>query len=253
MAGAIYPDLKGRTVLVTGGGSGIGEALVKSFAAQGSRVGFIDIAAEPSAKVVDAVRAEGGTVRFEHADLRDTAALQGAIEKIRSALGPITILLNNAAHDQRHKTEEVTSEYFDERIAVNLKHQFFASQAVLPDMQAAGGGSIVCFGSNSWMLGIGGMAVYTASKAAVHGLARSLARDYGPFNIRVNVLVPGWIMTQRQLDNWLTPEADKEREEGQCLKRRLYPDDVARLALFLGSEESSGMTAQSYIVDGGWL
>ena len=253
MAGAIYPDLKGRTVLVTGGGSGIGEALVKSFAAQGSRVGFIDIAAEPSAKVVDAVRAEGGTVHFEHADLRDTAALQGAIEKIRSALGPITILLNNAAHDQRHKTEEVTSEYFDERIAVNLKHQFFASQAVLPDMQAAGGGSIVCFGSNSWMLGIGGMAVYTAAKSAVHGLARSLARDYGPYNIRVNVLVPGWIMTQRQLDNWLTPEADKEREEGQCLKRRLYPDDVARLALFLGSEESSGMTAQSYIVDGGWL
>lgn len=253
MAGAIYPDLKGRTVLVTGGGSGIGEALVKSFAAQGSRVGFIDIAAEPSAKVVDAVRAEGGTVHFEHADLRDTAALQGAIEKIRSALGPITILLNNAAHDQRHKTEEVTSEYFDERIAVNLKHQFFASQAVLPAMQAAGGGSIVCFGSNSWMLGIGGMAVYTAAKSAVHGLARSLARDYGPYNIRVNVLVPGWIMTQRQLDNWLTPEADKEREEGQCLKRRLYPDDVARLALFLGSEESSGMTAQSYIVDGGWL
>ncbi len=253
MAGAIYPDLKGRTVLVTGGGSGIGEALVKSFAAQGSRVGFIDIAAEPSAKVVDAVRAEGGTVHFEHADLRETAALQGAIEKIRSALGPITILLNNAAHDQRHKTEEVTSEYFDERIAVNLKHQFFASQAVLPDMQAAGGGSIVCFGSNSWMLGIGGMAVYTAAKSAVHGLARSLARDYGPYNIRVNVLVPGWIMTQRQLDNWLTPEADKEREEGQCLKRRLYPDDVARLALFLGSEESSGMTAQSYIVDGGWL
>jgi NAD(P)-dependent dehydrogenase (short-subunit alcohol dehydrogenase family) len=253
VAGAIYPDLKGRTVLVTGGGSGIGEALVKSFAAQGSRVGFIDIAAEPSAKVVDAVRAEGGTVHFEHADLRETAALQGAIEKIRSALGPITILLNNAAHDQRHKTEEVTSEYFDERIAVNLKHQFFASQAVLPDMQAAGGGSIVCFGSNSWMLGIGGMAVYTAAKSAVHGLARSLARDYGPYNIRVNVLVPGWIMTQRQLDNWLTPEADKEREEGQCLKRRLYPDDVARLALFLGSEESSGMTAQSYIVDGGWL
>ena len=253
MAGAIYPDLKGRTVLVTGGGSGIGEALVKSFAAQGSRVGFIDIAAEPSAKVVDAVRAEGGTVHFEHADLRDTGALQGAIDKVRSALGPITVLLNNAAHDQRHKTEEVTSEYFDERIAVNLKHQFFASQAVLPDMQAAGGGSIVCFGSNSWMLGIGGMAVYTAAKSAVHGLARSLARDYGPYNIRVNVLVPGWIMTQRQLDNWLTPEADKEREDGQCLKRRLYPDDVARLALFLGSEESSGMTAQSYIVDGGWL
>jgi NAD(P)-dependent dehydrogenase (short-subunit alcohol dehydrogenase family) len=203
--------------------------------------------------VVDAVRSAGGTAHFEHADLRDTGALRTAVANIRAALGPITVLLNNAAHDQRHKTEEVTPEYFDERIAVNLKHQFFASQAVLPDMQAAGGGSIVCFGSNSWMLGIGGMAVYTASKSAVHGLARSLARDYGPFNIRVNVLVPGWIMTQRQLDNWLTPEADKEREEGQCLKRRLVPDDVARLALFLGSDASDGMTAQSCIIDGGWL
>jgi D-xylose 1-dehydrogenase len=253
LAGAIYPDLKGKTVLITGGGSGIGEALVKNFARQGSKVGFIDIAADPSAKVVEAVRAAGGVTHYEKADLRDIGQLRGAIHKIRDALGPITILLNNAAHDERHKTEDVTPEYFDDRIAVNLKHQFFASQAVLPDMKAAGGGAIVCFGSNSWMLGVGGMAVYTASKSAVHGLARSLARDFGPFNIRVNVLVPGWIMTERQLKLWLTPEADKAREEGQCLKRRLYPDDVARVALFLCSDEASAVTNQSYVVDGGWL
>lgn len=253
MAGAIYPDLRGKTVLITGGGSGIGEALVKSFARQGSQVGFIDIAAEASAKVVDAVHTEGGTAHFERADLRDIGQLRAAIGKIRDALGPITILLNNAAHDERHKTEDVTPEYFDGRVAVNLKHQFFAAQAVLPDMKGAGGGSIICFGSNSWMLGIGGMAVYTASKSAVHGLARSLARDFGPFNIRVNILVPGWIMTERQLKLWVTPEADKAREEGQCLKRRLYPDDVARVALFLSSDEASAITNQSYVVDGGWL
>ena len=253
MAGAIYPDLKGRTVLVTGGGSGIGEALVKSFAAQGSRVGFIDIAAEPSAKVVDAVRAEGGTVHFEHADLRDTAALQGAIEKIRSALGPITILLNNAAHDQRHKTEEVTSEYFDERIAVNLKHQFFASQAVLPDMDKAGGGSIVNMGSTSYMVSDDAFAAYKTAKSAVVGLTRALARELGSRNIRVNCLVPGWIMTQRQIDLWLTPEGEKELLKRQCVKRKLVPQDIANFTLFLGSDDSSAMSAQTYLVDGGWV
>lgn len=253
MSGAIYPDLKGKTVLITGGGSGIGEALVKAFAAQGCKVGFIDIAAEPSMEVVKQVRETGGTAHFEHADLRDIAALRRAIDNIRAALGPITILLNNAAHDERHATEEVTPEYFDDRIAVNLKHQFFASQAVLPDMKAAAGGSIICFGSTSWMIGIGRMAIYTAAKSAILGLTRSLARDYGPYNIRVNSIAPGWIMTKRQIELWLTPEADQKREEGQCLKRRLYPEDIARIALFLSSEEAGAMTNQSYVADAGWL
>ena len=253
MSGATYPDLKGKTVLITGGGSGIGEALVKAFARQGSKVGFIDIAEEPSQAVVKEVREAGGTVHFEHADLRDIGALRQAVDNIRGAFGPITVLLNNAAHDERHATEEVTPEYFDDRIAVNLKHQFFASQAILPDMKAAGGGSIICFGSTSWMIGIGGMAVYTASKSAILGLTRSLARDYGPFNVRVNSIAPGWIMTKRQIELWLTPEADRTREEGQCLKRRLYPEDIARVALFLSSDEAGAITNQSYVADAGWV
>ncbi len=163
------------------------------------------------------------------------------------------MLINNAAHDERHRTEDVTPEFWDDRIAVNLRHQFFASQAVLPDMQAAKGGAIVNFGSISWMIGQGGMAAYTAAKSAVLGLTRSLARDYGPDNIRVNAIAPGWIMTQRQIEKWLTPEALAETMQRQSLKRKLVPDDVAKVALFLASEEASAITAQHYIVDGGWV
>jgi D-xylose 1-dehydrogenase len=251
--GAIYPDIEGKSVVVTGGGSGIGEAIVRAFARQKAKVGFIDIAEEASRKLARELRDGGAAVHFEHRDLADIAALRQSIDAIREAHGPITILVNNAAHDERHKTEDVTPEYWDNRIAVNLKHQFFAAQAVLPDLKAKGGGSIVNFGSVSWMIGQGGMAAYTASKSGVIGLTRSLARDYGPFNIRVNAIAPGWIMTQRQIDLWLTPEAEKELMQRQCLKHKLYPPDIAKVVLFLASEESGACTNQHYVVDGGWV
>lgn len=250
---AIYSDLEGKVVLVTGGGSGIGEAIVRGFANQKCRVAFIDIAREASDSLVKELAGKGQHVHFEHADLRDIGALRAAIGRIRDALGPVQILINNAAHDERHATPDVTPEYWDDRIAVNLKHQFFAAQAVLPGMQAAKAGVIINFGSISWMIGQGGMAAYTASKSAVLGLTRSLARDYGPDNIRVNAIAPGWIMTQRQIDKWLTPESLKELEQRQCLKRKLMPDEVARFTVFLASEEASACTNQQYVVDGGWV
>jgi NAD(P)-dependent dehydrogenase (short-subunit alcohol dehydrogenase family) len=251
--GAIYPDLEGKVVLVTGGGSGIGESSVRHFARQKARVAFIDINAEASHALVRDLAAAGTSVHFEHVDLKDIEALRAGVDRIRAALGPITVLVNNAAHDQRHQTEDVTPDYWDDRIAVNLKHQFFAAQAVLPDMKAAGGGAIVNFGSTSWMVGQGGMAAYTAAKSAVLGLTRSLARDYGPFNVRVNAIAPGWIMTQRQIDLWLTPEGEQRLMEHQCLKRKLVPSDVARVAVFLASDEAGACTNQHYVVDGGWV
>lgn len=250
---ATYPSLKGKSVLVTGGGSGIGAAITRRFAEQGSKVGFIDIAQEPSAKLVAELKAEGFDAHFEHCNLKDIAATKAAIANIRAANGPITVLINNAAHDERHPTPEVTEEYFDDRIAVNLKHQFFCAQAVLPDMVAAGGGSIVNFGSVSWMVGQGGMAAYTASKSAVLGLTRSIARDYGIHNIRCNAIAPGWIMTERQLTLWMNPEGEKELMNRQCLKRRLQPDEIARATLFFASDEASACTNQQYVVDGGWV
>jgi NAD(P)-dependent dehydrogenase (short-subunit alcohol dehydrogenase family) len=250
---ATYPSLRDRVVLITGGGSGIGAAITRRFAEQGSKVAFIDIADEPSTALVAELRDEGHAVRYEHCDLKDIEALRRSIAAIREALGPITILINNAAHDQRHATPDVTPEYFDDRIAVNLRHQFFAAQAVLPDMQAAGGGSIVNFGSTSWMIGQGNMPIYTAAKSAILGLTRSLARDYGKYNIRVNAVAPGWIMTERQVSLWLTPEAEKDLMEKQCLKRKLVPDDMARVALFFASDESGACTNQQYVADGGWV
>ena len=247
---ATYPDLAGKTVLITGGASGIGEAIVRRFAAQGSRVGFLDINDAAGQALVQEL---GGDVRYVHADLTDIPALRAGVAAVRDAFGPVTILVNNAAHDERHKTEDVTPEYWDNRVAVNLRHQFFTAQAVLPDMQAAAGGSIVNFGSTSWMVGQGGMAAYTACKSAVLGLTRSLARDYGADNIRVNAIAPGWIMTQRQKDLWLTPEGEQELMQRQCLKRGLQPDEIARVTLFLASEEASACTNQHYVVDGGWV
>ena len=247
---ASYPDLAGKVVLVTGGASGIGEAIVRRFAGQGARVGFLDIKDEDGR----ALAAELGTdVRFVHADLTDIAALRAAVAEVRAAFGPVAVLVNNAAHDERHRTEDVTPEYWDGRVAVNLRHQFFAAQAVLPDMKAAGGGSIINFGSTSWMAGQGGMAAYTACKSAVLGLTRSLARDFGPDNIRVNAIAPGWIMTQRQKELWLTPAGTAELMQRQCLKRELVPDEIARVVLFLASEEASACTNQHYVVDGGWV
>jgi len=249
---ATYSDLKNKVVLVTGGGSGIGDAIVRRFAEQGCKVAFIDIATEPSAKLAGELSGRGHSVRFEHADLTDISALRSAVARVREGLGPVEILINNAAHDERHPTPDVTPEYWDDRFAVNLKHQFFAAQAVLPDMQAAKAGVIINFGSFSWMIGQGGMAAYTAAKSAILGLTRSLARDFGPDNIRVNAIAPGWIMTQRQLEKWLTPEAEHDLMQRQCLKRKLVPDEIARFTVFLASDEASACTNQQYVVDGGW-
>ncbi|WP_316205071.1 SDR family oxidoreductase [Bradyrhizobium sp. SZCCHNS3004] len=252
MQGAIYPSLKDRTVLVTGGGSGIGEAIVRQFVGQGSRVGFIDIDVKASNQLLADLPADA-KVHFEPADLRDIAALRRAVAGVREALGPITILVNNAARDDRHTIEEVTPEYWDERIAVNLKHQFFAAQAIAPDMTQAGGGSIVNIGSVSWVIGQGNMPCYTTAKSAIQGLTRALARDLGPNNVRVNSILPGWIMTQRQRDLWLTPEGEAEIMQRQCLKRKLVPDDIARVVLFFAADDSGACTNQNYIVDGGWV
>jgi NAD(P)-dependent dehydrogenase (short-subunit alcohol dehydrogenase family) len=250
---AIYPDLAGKVVLVTGGASGIGEAIVRRFAQQKSIVLFFDIKVEEGTRLAGELSREGLSAHFLNVDLTDIAALRAGIADARKAHGPVNILINNAAHDERHPTEEVTPEYWDERIAVNLKHQFFAAQAVLPDMKAANAGAIINFGSVSWMIGQGGMAAYTASKSGVLGLTRSLARDYGPYNIRVNAIAPGWIMTQRQLDNWLTPEGVEELMHRQCLKRKLVPDEIAKFTIFLASDEASACTSQHYVVDGGWV
>ena len=247
---AIYPSLKDRVVLVTGGAMGIGEAIVRGLAAQGSKVGFLDVA-DDAAGTLQADIGTEATLHYERCDVTDIAALKRAIENVRKALGPITILVNNAAHDQRHNVHEVTPEFFDDRIAVNLKHQFFAAQAVYPDMKAAQNGSIVNFGSSSWMVGDLNLSVYATAKAGVLGMTRSLAREFGPDNIRVNCVVPGWIMTQRQIALWLTPEGEANLMKAQCIKRKLYPDDVARLVMFLASDDSSGSTNQSYVIDGG--
>jgi len=252
MTDAIYPDLKDRPVLITGGASGIGEGLVDAFAAQGARVGFIDVAKAAGEAVAARLTATGATVKFACADLTRTDDLRAAIADLRAELGPFTVLLNNAASDERHKLEDIDEAYFDARIAVNLKHQVFATQAVIPDMIAVGGGSVVMFGSHSWMLGMGGMPLYSASKSAVLGLTRALARDYGKHGIRVNHFAPGWTMTERQLTKWLTPEADAMRAERQALPDRLYPADIARVALFLASEQSKAITAQTIVADAGW-
>jgi NAD(P)-dependent dehydrogenase (short-subunit alcohol dehydrogenase family) len=250
---AIYPDLEGKSVLITGGASGIGASIVRAFARQKAKVGFLDIAREPASRLVEELTVTGATVYFEHCDLTDIAGLRSAIARVRAKIGPVSVLVNNAAHDERHATETVTPEYWDDRIAVNLKHQFFAAQAVLPDMKEAREGAIINFGSVSWMIGQGGMAAYTASKSGILGLTRSLARDFGSFNIRVNAIAPGWIMTERQLEKWVTPEGEAEILKSQCLKRKLYPDDISRVVVFLASEEANACTNQQYVVDGGWV
>ena len=251
---AQYPSLHGRVVLVTGGGSGIGASIVEHFCAQQARVAFVDIARDVSEALVKTIAARGGPAPvFVPCDVRDIPALQSAIAEARARLGPIAVLINNAAHDERHAIDRVTPEYWDDRFAVNLRHQFFAAQAVAADMAAAGGGSIINLGSTSWLVGQGGMPAYLSAKAAVAGLTRALARDLGPMNIRVNCIVPGWIMTERQIKLWLTPEGEQELLRRQCLKRKLVPEDIARVILFVAADDSSACTNQSYIVDGGWV
>ena len=252
MAGSVgaarYPDLAGRTVFVSGGGSGIGAAFVRAFAGQGAKVAFVDIADALS----EALAAEVGPgVRYRHCDVRDIPALKAAIAEAGAAFGPVRVLVNNAAWDDRHKLDDVTPEYWDNNQAVNLRHQFFAAQAVAPQMADAGGGSIINLGSVSWMRGRPEMASYTTAKAAINGLTRTLARELGPRNIRVNCIVPGAIATERQRALWATPEKERQFLEQQCVKFRLSEDDVARTALFLASDEARAITGQNLIVDGG--
>jgi NAD(P)-dependent dehydrogenase (short-subunit alcohol dehydrogenase family) len=250
MTQTTYGSLKGKTVLITGGASGIGESIARSFHAQGSKVAILDYNQEAGQALAKEL---GERVHFEHNDVRDIPALQAAIRRASEAIGPITILVNNAARDDRHTIDEVTPEYWRERFATNLDHQFFAAQAVLPDMDKAGGGSIINMGSTSYMVSDDAFAAYKTAKSAVVGLTRALARELGPKNIRVNCVVPGWIMTQRQIDLWLTPEGEAELLKRQCVKRKLVPQDIANFTLFLGSEDSSAMSAQTYLVDGGWV
>ena len=249
---ARYPSLAGRAVLITGGATGIGATLVSEFAAQGARVGFVDIDTAAGEALAASLKDAPHAPRFVAADLTDIDALDTAIAAVRRHFGPITVLLNNAANDRRHRIEDTTPAAWDAGIAVNLRHQFFAAQKVAPDMRAAGGGSIVNFGSISWKLKQGGMPVYTTAKAAVQGLTRSLARDFGPFNIRVNTLVPGWVMTEKQLRLWVDDAGRAEIARGQCINQPLMAEHIARMALFLAAHDSAMCTAQDFIVDGGW-
>ncbi|MBD0414458.1 SDR family NAD(P)-dependent oxidoreductase [Oryzicola mucosus] len=250
---ARYPSLSGRPVLISGGATGIGEALVRAFADQGAKVGFVDLAeAEGTALAVE-LQGQGHSVAFRRCDIADIAAYRTAIAEIEAEHGPTLALLNNAANDTRHDWRDVTPDYFDARVAVNLRHSFFAIQAVAPGMIEAGHGAIVNFGSVGWMMATGGYPAYAASKSAVQGLTRSFARDLGKHGIRVNTLVPGWVMTKRQLDLWVDDAANELIDRSQCLADRVLPDDIARMALFLASDDSRMCSAQNFIVDGGWV
>ncbi|MGH8783361.1 SDR family NAD(P)-dependent oxidoreductase [Paraburkholderia sp.] len=249
---ARYPSLVDRTVLITGGATGIGESFVEHFAAQGARVAFFDIDESAGEALADKLGDSRHKPLFLRVDLTDLDALRKAIADVKAALGPIQVLVNNAANDRRHSIGEVTPEFFDAGIAVNLRHQFFAAQAVIDDMKAARSGVIVNLGSISWMLKNGGYPVYVMSKSAVQGLTRGLARDLGSYGIRVNSLVPGWVMTEKQKRLWLDDAGRRAIKEGQCIDAELLPADLARMALFLAADDSRMITAQDVIVDGGW-
>jgi NAD(P)-dependent dehydrogenase (short-subunit alcohol dehydrogenase family) len=243
---AIYPSLKGKRVLVTGGGSGIGAGIVEAFVRQDSDVVFFDICREDSQALAERLGA-----RFEFVDLLDIEATRSAIAGLAEAGGAFDILVNNAANDDRHSVDQVTEEYWDNRLGVNLKHKFFCAQAVIPGMRARGGGAIVNLGSISWHLALPELTLYQTAKAAIEGLTRSLARELGPDNIRVTCVVPGNIRTPRQ-EKWYTPEGEAEIVSAQCLKGRLVPEDVAAMVLFLASDDARLVTGHEYFVDAGW-
>ena len=245
---ANYPSLRGKTVFVTGGASGIGAEIVTAFANQGAKVGFVDMDITGSEALLAQL---DGTHGFALCDLRDIEALKAAFSNLAEKLGPAEVLVNNAARDDRHDWRDVTPEYWDERQNNNLRHMFFAIQAVADGMIAAGGGSIINMGSNSWWEAGGGFPAYTTAKAAVHGLTRTMARDLGDHRIRVNTVVPGWIMTERQKQLWVTPEALAKQIERQCLPDAIDPVYVARMVLFLASEDSAACSAQNFMVEGG--
>jgi NAD(P)-dependent dehydrogenase (short-subunit alcohol dehydrogenase family) len=249
---AVYPSLKDKRVIVTGGGSGIGAGLVEAFAIQGARVAFVDLAEDQSQAVIDGVAGKVmHTPIFAQLDLRDIEALQATLARFQSELGGVDVLVNNAANDDRHTVSEVTPAYWDERMATNLRHLFFAAQAVAPAMAEAKGGVILNFGSISWHLGLQELTLYQTAKAAIEGMTRSLARDLGPVGIRVNTIVPGNVQTPRQA-KWYTPEGEAEIVSSQCLTGRIQPRDVAAMALFLASDDARFCTGHNYWVDAGW-
>ena len=243
---ALYPSLRGKRVLVTGGGSGIGAGIVEGFAAQGADVTFFDVSEDDSRAI-----AERTGARYVSNDLTDIAATQQSIARLESEGGAFDILVNNAANDDRHTIEEVTEAYWDNRVGVNLKHLFFCSQAVINGMRSKGGGAIINLGSISWHLGLPDLVLYQTCKAAIEGLTRALARDLGADNIRVNCVVPGNVRTPRQLQ-WYTPEGEAEIVNAQCLKGRLAPEDIAAMVLFLASDDARFTTGHDYWVDAGW-
>lgn len=251
---ARYPSLEGKAVLITGGATGIGESLVQHFARQGARVALFDVQDEP-ARALAASLAEEGCPEplYSRCDLTDLDALKAGFARAISVLGTVDVLVNNAANDQRHSTESVTPEMWESLMAINLRPQFFAIQAVLPAMKAAGRGSIINMSSISWMIPTTGLPVYIAAKAGIVGLTRTLAHELGPVGIRVNAVLPGAIATEKQKQLWYTPEGIENILRNQALKRQLEPDEVARLVLFLAADDSSAITNQSYIVDGGWV
>jgi NAD(P)-dependent dehydrogenase (short-subunit alcohol dehydrogenase family) len=251
---ARYPSLAGRTAFVSGGATGLGAEFVSQLAAQRARVAFADLDEEAGAKLAAAIAERGHPEPyFQAVDVRDVPALKQAILRASDRLGPATVLINNAANDTRRTIAEIDEAAWDDGIAVNVRHHFFAAQAVWPMMKAAGGGSIINLGSISAHIDLVDLPVYITAKAGIEGLTRTLARELGPDGIRVNCLVPGWIMTPRQLDNWV---GDAEREKilaAQCVPELLFPADVARLMLWLASDDSRLATAQTWVIDGGWL
>jgi NAD(P)-dependent dehydrogenase (short-subunit alcohol dehydrogenase family) len=250
---AIYPSLRDRVVIVTGGASGIGEAFVESFAGQGAKVCFLDLQDAPAADLVGRLKPSRNLPIYHHCDLTDISALQKTVAQIVSEFGTVDVLVNNAGNDTRHGISEVTPEFWDRTIAVNLKHQFFAAQAVIPVMQRAHRGSIINMSSIGWVVPSIRQSVYVTAKAAIVGLTRTLAHELGGDNIRVNAIMPGAIKTERQTRLWLTEEYKAEVLRNQALKRMILPEEVARLALFLAADDSAAITNQSYVIDAGWV
>lgn len=250
----LYASLRDVPVLITGGAGGIGAAMVEHFARQGSRVAFLDSDQNGAVALIEKVKIGAAhDPLFRCCDLTDIQAFRDAIHETEHELGPIRVLINNAANDDRHKFAEVTPEYWDERMRVNLRHHFFALQAVVPGMTRAGGGSVINMSSIAWMIPSTGFSAYITAKAGIVGLTRTLSKELGAANIRVNAVSPGAIMTERQHRLWRTPEYSAEIMRNQSLKRELLPEDVARLVLFLASDDSSAITGQNFVIDGGWV
>jgi NAD(P)-dependent dehydrogenase (short-subunit alcohol dehydrogenase family) len=251
---ASYPSLRDRVVIVTGGATGIGEAIVEAFAMQNAQVAFLDVQDEAAEQLIRKLEPDGATVpAYYHCDLTDIGDVQHTVQAILHRFHNVDVLVNNAGNDTRHKITEVTSAFWDQVIAVNLKHQFFMAQAVIPSMQRTLRGSIINMSSIAWVIPSTNQVVYVTAKAAIVGMTRTLSHELGAHNIRVNCVMPGAILTERQQRLWLTEEYKAEILANQALKRMILPEEVARLVLFLASDDSSAITNQSYVIDAGWV